>query len=190
MDGCTKHTVDQPEQHRIDIAAAYPDPPVQSPGLFSQHTCYAKQENTQPPKPNGEREQKTSTSNPHHHHDSNATQVVSRALTSRTPQNGTETKSCHTGHQKGEAGEKQATRKESTHKAKQEAVWLVKLFDPCLYVPLELTSTVGASEFTGGIVIEFNLLLTVWAENLNHGTRLHHRQYSFSRRRPNEYASS
>ena len=51
MDGCTKQTVDQPEQHRIDIAAAYPDPPVQSPGLISQHTCYAKQENTQPQNP-------------------------------------------------------------------------------------------------------------------------------------------
>ena len=34
MDGCTKQTVDQPEQHRIDIAVAYPDPPVQSLDYF------------------------------------------------------------------------------------------------------------------------------------------------------------
>ena len=56
MDGCTKQTVDLPEEHRIDIAAAYPDASVQSPGLFSQHTCYAKQENTQSPKSNREGE--------------------------------------------------------------------------------------------------------------------------------------
>ena len=48
----------------------------------------------------------------------------------------------------------------------------VQRFRRRINVPFEFALAVRTSEFTGGIVIEFNFFLTMRAENLNHGTKI------------------